>query len=110
MDFFAAQAAARRRTGVLVGGLALAWLGTVALVWGALAVLAASGVLGFEARGLALAPGFLAAVAAGVTLVTAGGSAFQALRLAREGPHAIAAMVGGVPVDRASLDPGERRL
>jgi Zn-dependent protease with chaperone function len=110
MDFFAAQAAARRRTGVLVVWFALAWLGTVALVWAALGLLAGSGVLGGASPGLAFAPGFIAAVAAGVTLVTAGGSAFHAVRLARGGPHAVAAMVGGVPVDRASVDPGERRL
>jgi Zn-dependent protease with chaperone function len=110
MDFFAAQAAARRRTAVLVLWFALAWLGTIALVWAGLGLLLESGALGIAARGVALAPGFVAAVAAAVTLVTAAGSAFHALRLARDGPHAVVAMVGGVPVDRASPDPGERRL
>jgi Zn-dependent protease with chaperone function len=110
MDFFAAQAAARRRTAVLVAWFGLAWLGTIALVWGALGLLAASGLLGLEVQVAALGPGFFAAVAAGVTLVTAGGSAFHAVRLARDGPDAVAAMVGGVRVERTSAEPGERRL
>ena len=73
-------------------------------------LLAASGLLGLEVQVAALGPGFLAAVAAGVTLVTASGSAFHAVRLARDGPDAVAAMVGGVRVERTSADPGERRL
>ncbi len=110
MDFFAAQAAARRRTAVLVVWFALAWAGTIALVWAGLGLLLGSGAAGAEGRLLAFTPGFLAAVAAGVTLVTAAGSAFHAARLARDGPHAVAAMVGGVAVDRATADPAERRL
>jgi Zn-dependent protease with chaperone function len=126
MDFFAAQSAARQRTAVLVGWFVLAWLGTIAVAW--LATIAivrlGSGTLAevrfgaavatgsFDAgRGsLALTPGVLGAVAAGVTLVIAGGSLFHVVRLARDGPHTVAAMVGGVPVDRATADPAQRRL
>src|SRR5512133_3212177 len=110
MDFFAAQAAAKQRTWLLVVWLALAWVGTIALAWAALAMLLWSGLLGVDGAALVGAPGFLPAVAAGVTLVTAGGSAWHGLRLARDGPLAIVEMVGGVAVDRASQDPGERRL
>lgn len=109
MDFFAAQAAAKRRTGVLVVWFALAWAGTIALVWAGLGLVLETGVMG-EARGLAFTPPFLAAVAAGVTAVTAGGAAFHGVRLASGGGHAVARMVGGVPIDRGTEEVGERRL
>ncbi len=110
MDFFAAQAAAKRRTAVLVVWFALAWAGTIALVWTGLGILLGTGMLGRGGQLLAFTPAFLVAVGAAVTLVTAGGSAFHAVRLARDGPSAIASLVGGVPVDRATQDAGERRL
>lgn len=109
IDFFAAQAAARRRTALLVVAFAASWLGTIAVVFAGLGALLAAGVLGLP-RELAFAPPTLAAVAAVVTLVTAGGSAWHGVRLARGGGHAVARMVGGVPVDRATADPAERRL
>jgi Zn-dependent protease with chaperone function len=109
MDFFAAQAAARRRTAVLVLWFALAWAGTIALVHLGLGALLRLGVLG-GARELAFGPALLGAVTAFVTLVTAGGSAWHGVRLARGGGHAVARMVGGVAVDRATVDPAERRL
>jgi Zn-dependent protease with chaperone function len=110
MDFFAAQAAAKRRTAVLVLWFAAAWLGTIALVYVGLRLLLSSGALGEEGRLLAFGPALLAWTAAGVTAVTASGSAFHAVRLARDGPHAVARMVGGTPVDRGTRDPAERRL
>jgi Zn-dependent protease with chaperone function len=109
VDFFAAQAAARRRTWILVVWFALAWLGTVALVSVGLGLALESGLLG-PAPGVAFAPPFLAGVAALVTLVTAAGSAWHGLRLSRDGGHAVARMVGGVEVDRSTTDPAERRL
>jgi Zn-dependent protease with chaperone function len=109
LDFFAAQEAARRRTAVLVAWFALAWLGTIALVYLGLGVLLASGLLGVG-RGLAFGPALLAVTAAGVTLVTLAGAAWHGTRLAKGGGHAVAAMVGGVAVDRATRDPAERRL
>ncbi|HEY6099475.1 MAG TPA: M48 family metalloprotease, partial [Anaeromyxobacter sp.] len=114
MDFFAAQASARRRTAVLVVWFALAWAGTVALVLVLLGLLLDAGflaqpVLG-QPRNLAFSPGFLAAVAAGVTAVTAGGSVWHWMRFARDGAHVVARMVGGVPVRRDTHDAAERRL
>lgn len=121
MDFFAAQAAAKRRTAVLVAWFALAWAGTIALVL----VLAAAfldsrlfgaGMVGvWAATGYGRAPGIspgalLALVAGSVSLVTLGGSAWHWARLAKDGPDAVARMVGGVPVSRESRDEAEKRL
>jgi Zn-dependent protease with chaperone function/uncharacterized tellurite resistance protein B-like protein len=109
MDFFGAQAAARRRTAILVVSFAAAWLGTIALAHVLLGLVLGTGLLGF--------PGVrpfgalsLAGVATLVTLVTAAGTAWHGVRLARGGGHAVARMLGGVPVDRATRDPAERRL
>lgn len=107
MDFFAAQAAARRRTAVLVVWFALAYLGTVAGVWVGLGALLAVG--GPTYAGLAFTPELGAGVAAGVGVVTLVGTAVHRARLAAGG-SAVATMLGGVPVDRRTADPGERRL
>lgn len=109
MDFFAAQAAAKRRTAVLVVYFGLAWLGTIALVFLGLGfVLRLEHVP--EASALAFSPVLLAGTAALVTFVTAAGATFHAVRLARGGGHAVAAMLGGVAVDRGTREPAERRL
>ena len=109
MDFFAAQAAAKRRTAVLVVWFALAWAGTIGLLFGLLRLaLALQDPAGTMAP--AAGPGLLAAVGAGVTLVTLGGSAWHWARIARDGPHAVARMVGGVPIARDTADPAARRL
>lgn len=99
LDFFAAQSAAKRHTGLLVVLFGLAWLGTIALVDVGLAV-----VLGGDPATLFLP------VAAGVTLVVLLGSGFHALRLAAGGGDAVARMLGGRAVDRQTSDPAERRL
>jgi Zn-dependent protease with chaperone function len=109
MDFFAAQAAAKRRTAVLVVWFALAWAGTVALVWVSLELVLQAGFAG-QARALAFGPALLAAVAVGVSAVTLGGSAWHWARLAKDGPHVVARMVGGWPVSRDTQDPAQRRL
>lgn len=115
MDFFAAQAAARRRTAVLVVYFALALIGTIAIVHLGLGLLlslhalAPARALG-SAPALVSTPALLAWTAGGVTLVTACGSAFHAARLARDGGHAVARMVGGVPVERGTTDAAQRRL
>ena len=109
MDFFAAEAAAKRRTAVLAVWFALAWAGTVVLVWLSLEVILQAGFAG-QARALAFTPALFAAVAAGVTAVTLGGSAWHWSRLARDGPQVVARMVGGVPVSRDTQDPAQRRL
>ena len=99
LDFFDAQARARRRTGLLVVSFVLAWLGTIALVDLGLAV-----VLGADPVAL------FVPVAALVSLVVLRGSAFHAARLDAGGGDAVAAMLGGRPVDRQTKDPAERRL
>jgi Zn-dependent protease with chaperone function len=121
IDFFAAQAAARRRTAVLVAWFALAWAGTIAFVLVVAAAFLDSGVVGRAGPGWWAVTGYgrapavssgalLAFVAAGVTLVTLGGSAWHWARLAKDGPHAIATMVGGVLVSHETHDAAERRL
>ena len=66
MDFFAAQAAARRRTAVLVAWFALAWAGTVLLVWASLGLAVDVGLAaqGANDRADDLDQGDLAAVGA----------------------------------------------
>jgi Zn-dependent protease with chaperone function len=114
MDFFAAQEAARRRTGLLVVYFVLAVLGTAAVIWAGLSVVlfmtAPTPTLYESAAGLRpFGPVLALAVTALVALVTAGGAAFHAVRLSDGGP-AVARMLGGVPVDRGTSDLGEKRL
>jgi Zn-dependent protease with chaperone function len=99
LDFFAAQARARRNTALLVFLFLFAWLATILLADVGLAI-----VLSLDPF-LLLLP-----VAAGVTLVVAAGSAFHAVRLASGGGDAVAQMLGGRKVDRGTTDPAERRL
>ena len=63
IDFFAAQADARRRTAVLVVWFALAWIGTIALVWLGFGV--AGELLSVGAHRVVFRPGFLGATALG---------------------------------------------
>jgi Zn-dependent protease with chaperone function len=109
MDFFAEQAAAKRRTAALVVWFALAWAGTVAIVWLSLEVILQAGFAG-QAQALAFTPALLASVAVGVSVVTLGGSAWHWSRLSKDGPHVVARMVGGVLVGRETQDPAQRRL
>jgi Zn-dependent protease with chaperone function len=108
MDFFAAQAAARRRTALLVVYFVLAFIGTIATVW-----LGVSAVVSFQPVRIGEAAPFTGGLAWAVAMVvsatTAGGYAYHASRLS-DGGHSVARMLGGVPVDRASPDPGARRL
>jgi Zn-dependent protease with chaperone function len=111
MDFFAAQAAAKRRTALLVVYFALAVVGTVAAIWAGLSLV----LVAFPVRlqGGASVPPFggdlAAVVSAFVGLTTLGGYAYHAARLS-DGGHAVARMLGGVPVSRATAEAGERRL
>ena len=107
MDFFAAEAAARRRTALLVLYFVLAVAGTVAAIWTGISVVLL--LQGGVALPGAFSPGLAGAVAALVGVTTAGGYAWHAARLA-DGGHAVARMLGGEPVDRRSEDPGQRRL
>jgi len=125
LDFFGAQAESRRRTAVLVVSFALAVCVVVAIVYAALLVVAGTvppGVvvpgmhvpLGAPSQGPApvelLQPGLLVAAAAGVLAVTGLGATYHAVRLSAGGGEAVAQMLGGVPVDRATAEPAERRL
>jgi Zn-dependent protease with chaperone function len=99
LDFFAAQARARRNTGVLVLLFVLAWAGTVVLADAGLSIALASDPVAL-----------LLPVAAVVTVVVAAGSAFHGARLAAGGGDAVAQMLGGRRIDRETTDPAERRL
>jgi Zn-dependent protease with chaperone function len=123
LDFFAAQAAARRRTWLLILLFCLGFLGTVALAdLGVAAALALAG--GHVGLGLQAVTGHLPGpagpwlsslllllppVALAVAVVVALGVAFHQLAQGRDGGDAVARMLGGRPVDRLTRDPGERR-
>jgi Zn-dependent protease with chaperone function len=108
MDFFAAQQAAKRRTGLLVLYFVLAVLGTAAVIWvglsAVLAVQTTADLASFSFRG-----DLAVAVLAMVAIVTGAGAAFHAARLSDGGP-AVARMLGGVALDRRTEEAGERRL
>src|SRR5512142_7208 len=117
LDFFAAQANARRRTALLVASFAGALCVVVALVYAALVV--AAGALGADApaalgTGTApfdpLQPGLLVAAAAGAAAVTAAGGLYHAVRLEAGGGDAVARMLGGTEVERGTQDLARRRL
>jgi Zn-dependent protease with chaperone function len=108
MDFFAAQAAARRRTAVLVAWFALAFLGTVASIWAGIGAVFA---IAFPSVAhLAFSPILAAWVSGVVAFVTIVGASVHRARLAAGGGHAVARMLGGAPIDRRTADAGERRL
>ncbi|HUL58572.1 MAG TPA: M48 family metallopeptidase [Anaeromyxobacteraceae bacterium] len=106
LDFFAAQAAARRRTAVLVVACTLAVAATIAVVHAALWV-ALPGVPIAAGHGFWWPP-LLGASAAGVLAVVAIGTAVELSGL-REGGAALAERLGGVPVDPRA-DTAQQRL
>jgi Zn-dependent protease with chaperone function len=123
MDFFAAQAAARRHTFVLVLLFALAIALTVALADTAIS-LALSLTGDHVARGAQVVAGqdldavgawsvhfggLLLPVAGAVLAVVAVGYGWHAVQLGGDGGDAVARMMGGRPVDRLTQDPGEKR-
>ncbi|HTN53428.1 MAG TPA: M48 family metallopeptidase [Anaeromyxobacter sp.] len=117
LDFLAAQANARRRTAWLVISFTLAVAAVIAIVYAALVAVAGVAAPGVMVAGVALGepvslgrPDLLAAAAVGVLAVTGVGTAFHAVRLSAGGGEAVAAMLGGVPVDRGAQDPALRRL
>ena len=123
MDFFAAQAQAKRHTLVLVVlfGLSIALTILLADLGVSLALSGTGrhvgpGVARVTGHGLQLALalkvrfGDLLLPVTGVVLfVVALGSASSAVRLGGDGGDAVARMLGGRPVDRLTQDPGERR-
>ena len=114
LDFRSAQHEARRRTAVLLVAFAATLLSVVLLVYGALLVLSA--FLAGEGERLAgpapalLGPGPFLAVATFVTAVVGLGSAYHAVRLGAGGGEAVALLLGGRPLDRATSEASERRL
>ena len=118
LDFFAAQASARRRTAALAFAFALALVAVILLVYLALLIAAGTsgaGMVDVGADGAVYGPSpfqpaLLAAAAVGVAAVTGVGTAYHAVRLSAGGGAAVAELLGGSPVDRATQDPAERRL
>ncbi len=104
MNYFAAQDAARKRTGRLVILFLLAVVGVVAALYLPLAAIASSeGELPFWN------PPLLGGIAVAVLLVVGLGSLFKIAQLGKGG-SAVAEMLGGTLVDPATRDPELRRL
>lgn len=100
MDFFDKQERAQQRTKLLVVYFLLAVAGIILTLHIAFALL----------LGLSLADwSLLGLVAAGVVSAVVIGSTVKTMELA-QGGRAVAAMLGGAPVDMNSTDPAERRL
>ena len=100
MDFFEKQELARRRTKWLVVYFLLAVLGIIAaLHFGFCAIFGQA----YDDWGL------LGVTAAGVVISVGIGSLVKIVQLAKGG-KAVAEMLGGSPVDPATIDPSERRL
>jgi Zn-dependent protease with chaperone function len=102
MDFFEAQDAARRRTGMLIGFFAAAVLAIIAIVY-----LVAHIALGAEGTGVD--PTLLLQVALGVGGLVGIGAAMRSAGLRRGGP-AVAELLGGRRVAVDTTDPEERVL
>ncbi len=111
MDFFEAQARARKRTTRLVALFAVAVLGTIAA--GYVAALALTGGLGVRGSSTDPFPWWQPRLLAGVTAVTVAivglASLGKWLRL-RAGGRAVAEMVGARPVPPQTTDLRERQL
>jgi Zn-dependent protease with chaperone function len=127
MDFFAAQAAAKRRTGVLVVLFALAWALTVILADLGLTWIYAQSEPSMRRGSLAVTGAeleeygriewararfwdLLLPAAGVVSSIILLGTAWHLLRLGKDGGDAVARMLGGVPVDRSTQDPAERQV
>jgi len=123
MDFFAAQASARRHTFILVVLFALSVALTILLADLGVS-LALSGTTRHMGAGAARLTGqeldpalawrahfrdMLLPVTGVVLLVVTLGSGLSAVRLGGDGGDAVARMLGGRPVDRLTGEPGERR-
>lgn len=107
MDFFEAQARARRRSGRLVVLFVLALLGTVGALYAAALLIA--GFSGHNPGGLRWRPDLLAGVA-GFTLLVSGIAALVRWNQLRAGGPAVAELVGGRPVEPDTTDLRERTL
>lgn len=99
-DFFERQARAQRKTRLLIVYFALAVIGIVAMLHIVFALLFARPLTD---------PGTLATVSIGVAIVVVSGCAWKISELSGGG-RAVAAMLGGEPVDINTADLKERRL
>ena len=108
-NFFEHQAAARRKTGLLVVYFVAALVGLVAstylLVWALFLYGESWDVTAVPVWN----PGLLVGVSAVVGLLVGGGSVYKVAQLSAGGP-AVALMLGGRELSGASRDPAERRL
>jgi Zn-dependent protease with chaperone function len=106
VDFFAGQAAARRRSALLLVAFAAAVALVIGLVY--LAALVPFGMM--TGRADLWNARVLAWTAAGVAAVVAVGAAYHAAALGHDGGDAVARRLGAVPLPPHASDPGERRL
>lgn len=104
MDFFEAQAEARKLSHRLVLLFGVAVVSMIVVVSGVLGI-----VLGIGVGPDALHPGFFLAVAVFMLLLIGGGSLARTAQL-RKGGSAVAELLGGRRVDPATTDADERRL
>ncbi len=109
MDFFEAQARAKRRTTRLVLLFVLAVLGTILASYGAVLLLLAQASPEGPASGAWWNPPVFAATAGFVLAVTGGGSLFKWLSF-RTGGSAVAESLGARRVEPGRATPDERRL
>lgn len=100
MDFFERQAQAQRRTSLLVVYFSLAVVGIIAVLHVGLSLALGYSLFDYGALGL---------TALGVVGAVFLGSVVKTIELS-QGGRAVAAMLGGVPVDLNSTEPSERRL
>jgi Zn-dependent protease with chaperone function len=100
MDFFERQAQAQRRTSLLVVYFVLAVVGIILTLHVVFSMVLGYSLWDAEAFGL---------TAVGVVGAVILGSVVKTIELS-QGGRAVAAMLGGVPVDLNSVDPAERRL
>ncbi|HEY0634549.1 MAG TPA: M48 family metallopeptidase [Gammaproteobacteria bacterium] len=108
MDFFGAQAQARRQTRRLIVLFILAVLAVIGAVY--LAVMAIFFTSG-EAEHFSLwEPQLLLLIAGGTSLLIGGGSLYKISALASGGGESVAEAMGARQVARATTDPMERRL
>lgn len=111
LDFFAAQAGARRRTALLLLSFTLAVLAVTGIVYLAVLLLAghAPRAAPFAAEAPFLRPDLFVPTLIGVWGVVGAGSVFHALRLSAGG-EGVAMMLGGERIPHDTSDPAERRL
>lgn len=104
MDFFEAQARARKRTGRLVFLFILAVMGTVLATYVAVTLILAQG-----SHGVRWDPGVLVSVSALVLAIVGGASLIKWSEL-KAGGSAVAEMVGGRRISPGQASTSERRL